>query len=106
MNPSMAERRLQLKAMVARAENESVRLSEAVQLYAALIDVLMLETPAIELPELSPQAIEAKLSAGKPILYEESLGFDGEAIRTLLVRLCDITEQHNKQEALLGSNPR
>ena len=106
MNSSTAERRLQLKATVARAENESVRLSEAVQLYGALIDALMLETPAIELPELTPQTIEAKLAAGKPVLYEESLGFDGEAIRSLLGRLCDITEEYNKLDGRLNMNPR
>ena len=106
MRPSAAERRLQLKNTVARAANESVRLSEAVQLYGALIDALVLEAPAIELPELTPEVIGAKLAAGKPILYEESLGFDGEAIRLLLARLCDITEQHNKLDGRLSTNPR
>ncbi len=106
MKATTAERRLLLKNTIARAANESARLSEAVQLYGALIDALMLETPAIELPELSAQAIEAKLTAGKPILYEESLGFDGGAIRSLLARLCDITEQHNKPDGRLSTNPR
>ena len=106
MKATTAERRLQLKTTVARAANESARLSEAVQLYGALIDTLMLEAPAIELPGLSPQAIEAKLASGKPILFEESLGFDGEAIRSLLARLCDITEQYNKLDGRLSTNPR
>ena len=106
MKATTAERRLQLKSTVARSANESARLSEAVQLYGALIDALMLEAPAIELPDLSTQAVEAKLAAGKPILYEESLGFDGGAIRSLLARLCDITEQHNKLDGRLSTNPR
>jgi hypothetical protein len=105
MKASGAERRLQLKQTLARATNESVRLSEAVDLYGALIETLMLETPAIELPALGAEALEAKLAAGKPILFEETLGFDGDAIRKLLVRLCDITEQHNTLDDAKGTKP-
>jgi Protein involved in formate dehydrogenase formation len=105
MKTSAAERRVQLKRTLARAANESLRLNEAVELYGALVDTLMLETPFIELPELSADAVEAKLVAGNPILYKESLGFDGEAIRTLLIRLCNITEQHNKHDVGLGTIP-
>jgi ribosomal protein L37E len=105
MKASAAERRLQLKQTLARAAHESVRLSEAVELYGALVDALILETPVIELPALNPEAIEAKLAAGKPILYEESLGFDGDAIRNLLGRLCAITEQHITLDGGTGTKP-
>ena len=74
MKATTAERRLQLKNTVARAANESARLGEAVQLYGALIDALMLETPVIELPDLSSEAIEAKLAAGKPICTKNRWG--------------------------------
>lgn len=92
MKRSRAERRLLLSRRLEQARAQSQELSEAVEFYGALIGALIDEEPAIELPELAADARQAKLQSGQPILRGEALGFDTEAIRALLVKLCTVTE--------------
>lgn len=105
MTLNMQERRLWLQRRLDKARANARDLSAAVEFYGALMAALIDEPPAIELPDLDPSALEAKLSAGQPILYGEALGFDADAIRALLVKLCAVTEQFVLRPAQDATKP-
>jgi hypothetical protein len=103
MTPSREETRLLLQRRLQKAQNDPSGLSEAAAFYGALMDTLIDAEAEIELPSLSAEQIAAKLTQGQPILHGEALGFDADAVKATLLKLCDVTEQfilRHAQDAL------
>jgi FdhE protein len=96
---SLQERLLLLQRRVVRARSETPGLDEAAELVAAMIEVLIAESPTVELPSLDDATIEAKWAAGQPLLAGESLGIDSAAIQQTLLKLCAVAERHGRTKA-------
>ncbi len=96
MTTSREARRLLLQRRLKDPQIDARGLREAAAFYAALIAQLIETQPEIELPALSEPTLTDKLQRGEPMLFGESLGFDGDAIRRLLAELCTITEQFSQ----------
>ncbi len=93
MKKSRGERRLLLQRQLERARSDPHGLAEASEFYGALIAALIEVEPALELPALDNFIVGAKLAQGQPILVDDALAFDTEAVRELLLKLCTVAEQ-------------
>jgi hypothetical protein len=83
----------EIRLLLQRRLREVGELSEAAAFYGALIDALLDVNVEVELPPLSADDIKTKLARGQPVLAGEALGFDADAIKATLLKLCEVTER-------------